>query len=423
MTAALVAIAVAAVAAVTAVLYRRRRRPVQRPIAIDPFVLSEPWRRHVSAAQASQRRYREIVAATAAGPLRSNMESITRQVQRGVEECWLIAKRGDELDTALGRLDSTSLQARLEHTTDEATRGSLQAQLDPPSASGRRATTPTNDCACSTPASVSSSPKRPRSASALTQLTSSAALSTTSSRNSSRCASPSKTSTTHAREALVRRPLPREQPAALERHRCGRHGGVAHHRAGAGGGRRDRARPGPGQPTPTTRPTTPPTSIYELLLGGVLSATLVPLFTALARGRRRRGNVGSDLRRRSSCWRRSPLSAVLAAPLHLPAVLAVTVEHGRRRPVPPRSARRWHGSSSSRSSSTASTPSARRCCNARRRFFAAAWAPVLSTSSSSSPPCRARASWTPDPVSSTDVLDNEPACAGRWASAPRSASP
>lgn len=128
MTAALVAIAVAAVAAVSAVLHRRRR-PAQRPIAIDPFVLSEPWRRHVSAAQAAQRRYREIVAATPAGPLRSNMESITRQVQRGIEECWLIAKRGDELDNALGRLDSTSLQARLEQTTDEATRGSLQAQV------------------------------------------------------------------------------------------------------------------------------------------------------------------------------------------------------------------------------------------------------------------------------------------------------
>ena len=129
MTAALVAIAVAAVAAASA-LIRRRRRPVERRIAIDPFVLSEPWRRHVSAAQASQRRYKEIVTAMQAGPLRTNMESITRQVQHGVEECWLIARRGDELDAALARLDSSSLQTRLEATTDEAMRGSLQAQLD-----------------------------------------------------------------------------------------------------------------------------------------------------------------------------------------------------------------------------------------------------------------------------------------------------
>jgi uncharacterized phage infection (PIP) family protein YhgE len=129
MTAALVAIGVAAVVAITAVL-RRRRRPAQRSMAIDPFVLSEPWRRYVSAAQSAQRRYNDIVKATAAGPLRSNMESITRNVQRGVEECWLIAKRGDELDRALNRLDITSMQSRLDTTTDEATRTSLQTQLD-----------------------------------------------------------------------------------------------------------------------------------------------------------------------------------------------------------------------------------------------------------------------------------------------------
>jgi uncharacterized phage infection (PIP) family protein YhgE len=128
MTAALVAIGVAAVVAITAAL--RRRRPAPRSIAIDPFVLSEPWRRYVSAAQSAHRRYTDIVAGTSAGPLRSNMESITRQVQRGVEECWLIAKRGDDLDRALNRLDSSSLKARLETSTDEATRASLKAQLD-----------------------------------------------------------------------------------------------------------------------------------------------------------------------------------------------------------------------------------------------------------------------------------------------------
>jgi hypothetical protein len=128
MTAVIIAIVVAALAAAAFVV--RRRRPVRRSIPIDSFTLSEPWRRYVSAAQAAQRRYTDIVAATAAGPLRSNMESITRQVQRGVEECWLIAKRGDELDVALNHLDRPSLQARLESSTDDATRASLQAQLD-----------------------------------------------------------------------------------------------------------------------------------------------------------------------------------------------------------------------------------------------------------------------------------------------------
>ncbi|MEY2581544.1 MAG: hypothetical protein QOE09_1393 [Ilumatobacteraceae bacterium] len=128
MTAAIVALAVVAAGAIAAAL--RRRRPGQRSLAIDPFALSEPWRRYVSAAQSAQRRYAEIVAATPAGPLRSNMQSITRQVQRGVEECWLIAKRGDELDAALSRLDRTSLQNRLDAETDEATRSSLQSQIE-----------------------------------------------------------------------------------------------------------------------------------------------------------------------------------------------------------------------------------------------------------------------------------------------------
>jgi hypothetical protein len=129
MTATIVAI-VAAAAVALAVVLRRARRPARRTIAIDPFVLSDPWRRHVSAAQSTQRRYTEIVGEMSAGPLKSNMESITRQVQRGVEECWFIAKRGDELDAALTRLDGPSLQRRLDIATDESTRVSLQVQLE-----------------------------------------------------------------------------------------------------------------------------------------------------------------------------------------------------------------------------------------------------------------------------------------------------
>jgi len=128
MTAAIVAILVVAAGVVVAA--SRRRSPRPKRIAIDPFALSDPWRRSVSSAQSAQRRYTEIVRAIPAGPLRSKMESITAQVQRGVEECWLIAKRGDELDTALNRLDTSSLRARLEASTDDATRTSLQAQLD-----------------------------------------------------------------------------------------------------------------------------------------------------------------------------------------------------------------------------------------------------------------------------------------------------
>jgi DNA anti-recombination protein RmuC len=128
MTAVIVAMAVAAAGTIAALL--RRRRPGRRSINIDPFTLGERWRHHVMAAQAAQRRYSGIVAATPSGPLKSKLESITRQVRRGVDECWLIAKRGNELDAALNRLDTPSLQAHFEQSNDEATRASLQAQLE-----------------------------------------------------------------------------------------------------------------------------------------------------------------------------------------------------------------------------------------------------------------------------------------------------
>ena len=124
------AIIAAVVAAVGGIIVLLRRRPRQPSIRIDPFTLSEPWRRHVSAAQTAQRRYTQIVTAIPSGPLKQRMESITRQVQRGIEECWLIAKRGDELDAVLNRLDTPSLQTSLQRATDEAARASLQAQLD-----------------------------------------------------------------------------------------------------------------------------------------------------------------------------------------------------------------------------------------------------------------------------------------------------
>ena len=54
-----------------------------------------------------------------------------------------------------------------------------------------------------------------------------------------------------------------------------------HHRPGPGV--RDHLRPAARPPSPraTTSPTTRPNIVYELLLGGILSATLVPVFVEL----------------------------------------------------------------------------------------------------------------------------------------------
>lgn len=99
-------------------------------MAIDPFTLSEPWRRHVAAAQATQRRYKEIARGTPDGPLRTRLGEIDLQVQHAVQECFGIARRGDELDDALARFDTGALNRQLEHADDDATRASVQSQLD-----------------------------------------------------------------------------------------------------------------------------------------------------------------------------------------------------------------------------------------------------------------------------------------------------
>jgi len=116
------------VAVVTMLTVRARRRG-PRPIAIDPFTLSERWRRHVAGAQSAQRRYQQIARSTPDGPLHSRLGEIERQVQHAVEECYAIAKRGAELDGALARMDTSSLQLQHDRATDETTRASLQSQL------------------------------------------------------------------------------------------------------------------------------------------------------------------------------------------------------------------------------------------------------------------------------------------------------
>ena len=97
---------------------------------IDPFGVGEPWRRHVAAAQSAQRRYQKIVADMKEGPLRSRMAEIGRQVDRGVDECWLIAKHGDQLDDTIRSLDGAGLRARFDRSTDDAVTASLRNQLD-----------------------------------------------------------------------------------------------------------------------------------------------------------------------------------------------------------------------------------------------------------------------------------------------------
>lgn len=123
----LVVLAVAATVVLITYFVLRSRQP--SAITIDAFALSEPWRRHVAAAQAVQRRYRQIVTGVAGGPLRERLDTIAQQVQHAVEECWHIANRGDEIDEAIHRLRVPALRTQLERASDDDTRASLTTQL------------------------------------------------------------------------------------------------------------------------------------------------------------------------------------------------------------------------------------------------------------------------------------------------------
>ncbi len=82
-------------------------------VNIDPFVLGEPWRQIMQQAQGSGRKLRSTVAAADSGPLKTTMQGVVEQLERGLGEAWAIARRGDEIDEAVRRLDPTSLRSKL----------------------------------------------------------------------------------------------------------------------------------------------------------------------------------------------------------------------------------------------------------------------------------------------------------------------
>jgi hypothetical protein len=88
-------------------------RPARRA-PIDPFTVGEPWRHLVQGAQRAAARAHASVEGATPGPLRDRLSDIVDRLDRGLEETWRIARRGDELDDAVRRLDPTGLRSRLE---------------------------------------------------------------------------------------------------------------------------------------------------------------------------------------------------------------------------------------------------------------------------------------------------------------------
>ena len=92
---------------VFAVLRRARRAP-----AIDPFTVGEPWRQFVQGAQRAGQRLHTTVEAADDGPLKDRMSTIVGRLDDGLVEMWSIARRGDQIDKTIRRLDPTALRSK-----------------------------------------------------------------------------------------------------------------------------------------------------------------------------------------------------------------------------------------------------------------------------------------------------------------------
>jgi len=87
-------------------------RGTARPM-LDPFTLSEPWRRLMQQAQGASRRLRATVNGVDDGPLREQLTAIADQLDRGLHESAAVARRGDEIDEMVRNLDPTRLRSKL----------------------------------------------------------------------------------------------------------------------------------------------------------------------------------------------------------------------------------------------------------------------------------------------------------------------
>lgn len=107
--------------------------------------LSEPWRTYAGEAEDAKRRFDQVVASVAPGPLRTRLEGLSGRLDDGIDESWRIARRGHELVAAYHTIDTESADRELRELraaigrrqpspSEAATMQALDAQL----ASARR---------------------------------------------------------------------------------------------------------------------------------------------------------------------------------------------------------------------------------------------------------------------------------------------
>ena len=107
--------------------------PTPKPAQVDPFTVSEPWRRFVQSGQRSRRRFRDTVNNTQPGPLHDRLQTIAGRLDAGLQQGWQIARRGHEIDAAVKALDPTRLRsqlASLQAQSESAPSGNLTAAIE-----------------------------------------------------------------------------------------------------------------------------------------------------------------------------------------------------------------------------------------------------------------------------------------------------
>ncbi len=100
-----------------------------RRVDVNPASVKEPWRSLVRQAQRAESRFDQVLSTTAPGPLKERLAEVDARVAVGVDECWRIAQRGNELSAAVADLDVADLQSQLQRAEAQAARNPERADL------------------------------------------------------------------------------------------------------------------------------------------------------------------------------------------------------------------------------------------------------------------------------------------------------
>lgn len=81
---------------------------------IDPFGVDEPWRHAVQDAIQARNRFREALQGFKPGPLRDRLAEIGSRLDEVVNECWEVAKQGQQVAEARKHIDDRQVHWELQ---------------------------------------------------------------------------------------------------------------------------------------------------------------------------------------------------------------------------------------------------------------------------------------------------------------------